>query len=91
LDAEYGDLIELAKQNPKAVKIHSQPDCRDLRRRQVARQLGFVLQDLVNEIGRRLSYDVRGYQGVVNDIGFDGLWFDGKNHIVVEVKTTCLT
>jgi hypothetical protein len=51
---------------------------------------GFVLQDILNEIGRRLGYDVKNgrYQGVVNQAGFDGLWFDGTNHIVVEVKTT---
>jgi hypothetical protein len=51
---------------------------------------GFVLQDIINEIGRRLGYTVQNgrYQGVVNQVGFDGLWFDGKNHIVVEVKTT---
>src|SRR4051794_15285953 len=37
---------------------------------------GLVLQDLVNELGRRLEYDVENgrYQGVVNAIGFDGLW-----------------
>src|SRR5206468_3125807 len=33
---------------------------------------GMVLQDLVNELGRRLDYDVTNgrYQGVVNAIGF---------------------
>jgi hypothetical protein len=51
---------------------------------------GFVLQDTINEIGKRLGYEVQGgrYQGVVNQVGFDGLWFDGTNYIVVEVKTT---
>jgi hypothetical protein len=51
---------------------------------------GFVLQEFVNEIGRRLGYQVTNgrYQGVVNQSGFDGLWFDGANNIVVEVKTT---
>jgi hypothetical protein len=51
---------------------------------------GFVLQDIVNEIGKRLGYEVQNgrYQGVVNQPGFDGLWFDGTNHIVIEVKTT---
>jgi hypothetical protein len=28
------------------------------------------------------------YQGIVNQVGFDGLWFDGTHHILVEVKTT---
>jgi hypothetical protein len=51
---------------------------------------GFTLQDCVNEIGRRLGYDVTNgrYAGVQNDVGLDGLWFDGKHFIVVEVKTT---
>jgi hypothetical protein len=52
---------------------------------------GLVLQDdVVNELGRRLRYEVQNgrYQGVANQPGFDGLWFDGKNHIIVEVKTT---
>ncbi len=51
---------------------------------------GEVLQDCVNEMGRRLSYEVKNgrYAGVKNDIGFDGLWFDGKHHLLVEVKTT---
>jgi hypothetical protein len=51
---------------------------------------GFALQDCINEIGRRLGYEVKNgrYAGVQNDIGFDGLWFDGKNYLVVEVKTT---
>lgn len=52
---------------------------------------GMVLQDLVNELGRRLEYDVEDgrYQGVVNAIGYDGLWRSAEGHaIVVEVKTT---
>jgi hypothetical protein len=52
---------------------------------------GQVLQDIVNELGRRLDYAVENgfYQGRVNASGNDGLWSDGENHaIVVEVKTT---
>jgi hypothetical protein len=51
---------------------------------------GEVLQDCVNEIGRRLSYTVENgrYSGVKNDIGFDGLWLHGQHHLLVEVKTT---
>lgn len=51
---------------------------------------GEVLQDCVNEMGRRLSYEVKNgrYAGVKNDIGFDGFWFDGTHHLLVEVKTT---
>jgi len=37
---------------------------------------GQVLQDLVNELGRRLDYEVTNgrYQGTVNAIGHDGIW-----------------
>jgi hypothetical protein len=51
---------------------------------------GQVLQDIVNEIGRRLSYTVQNgrYNGVRNEIGFDGIWSDEKTKLVVEVKTT---
>lgn len=52
---------------------------------------GMVLQDLVNELGRRLDYTVTNgrYQGTKNSIGFDGIWLSPEGHsIVVEVKTT---
>jgi hypothetical protein len=52
---------------------------------------GMVLQDLVNELGRRLDYKVTNgrYQGVVNGIGFDGIWQSPEGYsVVVEVKTT---
>lgn len=52
---------------------------------------GIVLQDLVNEVGRRLDYEVKNgrYQGTPSQIGFDGLWKSPEgNHLVVEVKTT---
>jgi len=52
---------------------------------------GQVLQDIVNELGRRLDYVVENglYQGRINACGNDGLWWDGEDHaIVVEVKTT---
>jgi hypothetical protein len=52
---------------------------------------GFVLQDIVNEFGRRLDYTVENgpYQGKSNAIGFDGLWSDSDGYcIVAEVKTT---
>ena len=50
-----------------------------------------VLQDLVNELGRRLEYSVSNgiYQGTVKATGFDGLWISPEGHtIIVEVKTT---
>lgn len=52
---------------------------------------GEVLQDIVNELGRRLEYSVKNgrYQGVPKEVGHDGLWRDPNGHaIVVEVKTT---
>lgn len=52
---------------------------------------GMVLQDLVNELGRRLDYSaINGrYQGIQGKIGFDGLWLSPEEHtLVVEVKTT---
>lgn len=52
---------------------------------------GQVLQDIVNELGRRLDYKVENglYSGKANAIGFDGLWqTEEEKSIVVEVKTT---
>lgn len=52
---------------------------------------GFALQDMVNECGRRLGFDVRFgvYQGRRGKNGCDGVWNIGRNfHVVVEVKTT---
>jgi hypothetical protein len=52
---------------------------------------GLVFQDLVNELGRRLDFNVLNgrYQGTINAIGFDGIWTSPEGHtIVAEVKTT---
>jgi len=51
---------------------------------------GQILQDVVNEIGRRLGFVAENgrYQGVRNDIGYDGIWSIGSQNIVIEVKTT---
>jgi hypothetical protein len=52
---------------------------------------GMALQDLVNELGRRLEYTVINgrYGGTPNKIGFDGIWKSPEGHtIVVEVKTS---
>jgi len=37
---------------------------------------GLALQDVVNELGRRLDYQVENgrYQGIAGSIGFDGIW-----------------
>ena len=52
---------------------------------------GLALQDVVNQIGRRLGFTVEDgrYRGTSNALGFDGLWRSGSGHaIVAEVKTT---
>ena len=52
---------------------------------------GSVLQDVINEVGRRLGFKVRNglYRGKVNEIGNDGLWHsDDASAIILEVKTT---
>lgn len=51
---------------------------------------GQVLQDIVNEIGRRLGFQAENgrYRGIRSDIGFDGIWTVNGQSIVVEVKTT---
>jgi hypothetical protein len=52
---------------------------------------GFVLQDIVNELGRRLEFDVESgpYQGTRRTIGFDGIWRSaGEPDLFIEVKTT---
>ncbi len=54
-------------------------------------QSGLVLQDILNQIGKRLSFDVIDgmYQGKKGSIGFDGIWRSSSgDDIVVEVKTT---
>src|SRR5205823_4796909 len=52
---------------------------------------GIVLQDVVNELGRRLDFDVENglYQGKRAVVGFDGIWRSQSDpEILVEVKTT---
>jgi hypothetical protein len=52
---------------------------------------GFILQDIVNEFGTRLAFQVENgiYQGTKNAVGFDGIWSaDGEPDLVIEVKTT---
>lgn len=52
---------------------------------------GLVLQDIVNEFGRRLEFQVEDglYQGTSKTIGFDGIWrAEGEPDLVIEVKTT---
>jgi len=52
---------------------------------------GLFLQDVVNEFGRRLEFDVSNgrYRGIQGAVGFDGIWkIPSGPSIVVEVKTT---
>ena len=52
---------------------------------------GLALQDIVNQVGRRLGFDVTDgrYRGTSGHIGFDGIWrFPDGHALVVEVKTT---
>ena len=54
-------------------------------------QSGLVLQDVVNEIGRRLGFsvDFGSYTGSQTDAAFDGLWTSPDGwQLIVEVKTT---
>ncbi|MEO7862628.1 MAG: hypothetical protein ABIU05_19775 [Nitrospirales bacterium] len=52
---------------------------------------GLVLQDIMNEFGQRLDFDVEHglYQGKKTAVGFDGIW-RAKNEpeLIIEVKTT---
>jgi hypothetical protein len=52
---------------------------------------GLVLQDVINEVGRRLEFDVEDglYRGRQGAIGFDGIWRVLSDlAVIVEVKTT---
>ncbi len=52
---------------------------------------GFALQDVVNQIGQRLGFQVEygRYRGTRTDTGHDGLWrFPDGHSVVIEVKTT---
>jgi hypothetical protein len=52
---------------------------------------GLVLQDLINEIGRRLEFEVEDglYRGKKTSVGYDGIWRSSSApDIMIEVKTT---
>jgi hypothetical protein len=79
---EYLTLIEPEKLAEHATHCLHKPKWADS---------GFVLQDVVNEIGRRLGFKVTNgrYRGVKGENGFDGLWHsDHVGAFLVETKTT---
>ena len=51
---------------------------------------GLVLQDVVNEIGKRLGFEVQHgrYRGTTKELGWDGIWKAQERSFVIEVKTT---
>jgi hypothetical protein len=52
---------------------------------------GLALQDVVNQVGGRLGFQVEDgrYRGVIGEVGFDGIWRSAEGTaILVEVKTT---
>jgi hypothetical protein len=51
---------------------------------------GEILQEIVNEIGRRLGFIVENglHKGKSNAIGHDGIWTSKNENFVIEVKTT---
>lgn len=52
---------------------------------------GLILQDLINQIGKRLGFIVNYglYRGKRNEPGFDGIWrTEDSFNILIEVKTT---
>jgi hypothetical protein len=54
-------------------------------------EAGCALQDVINEVGRRLGFKVQNglYRGKINEIGNDGLWkSDDGSSIILETKTT---
>ena len=70
-------------QNQKLVEYSR--DCLD----KPFKDSGLVLQDLVNEIGRRLNFKVKDgmYQGSKEKIGFDGIWVNEEGFsLLVETK-----
>ena len=52
---------------------------------------GYALQDIVNEIGNRLGFNVEAglYQGKPGKIGFDGIWrWENVEKKIKEIPTT---
>lgn len=81
------ELREFLREVPSDYIFHYVQHCLD----GAFNDSGLVLQDLINEIGRRLEFDVEDglYRGKKTAIGFDGIWRSAETpDILVEVKTT---
>lgn len=52
----------------------------------------FIFQDIVNELGARIGFSVTNgrYRGVIDSIGYDGLWEVGGSRLVVEAKKNAI-
>ena len=51
----------------------------------------FALQDIINQVGRRLGFKVNDgfYRGSADRVGYDGIWVFPEGHkVIVEVKST---
>lgn len=81
------NLREFIANIPSAKIEHYINECLN----QSFQQSGLVLQDLVNETGRRIGFSVEHgyYRGGKAKIGFDGIWKAKDGYaFVIEVKTT---
>lgn len=81
------EFRELLDQVPSKLLKHFADNCLI----QKFDESGLALQDIINQIGIRLGFNVENglYRGKQNDIGFDGIWTSKDGHsIVLEVKTT---
>ena len=68
-------------------------ECYSQEKRLIFDGRGFAFQDLVNEMGRRLGYNVTNglYKGRIGAVGYDGLWNDPYeigSQIIMEAKVT---
>lgn len=81
---EFRSLLKLL--SPEVLKAYSD-HCVDVG----FKDSGLALQDIVNEVGHRLDFQVNGgkYRGSASEPGHDGLWKlpDGKS-LIIEVKTS---
>jgi len=81
---EFRDYIRLI---PSSLLVSYCTQCLD----EAFEQSGLALQDLINELGKRLGFEVEfgRYRGVQAAVGFDGVWkFPSGHQAVIEVKKT---